>query len=103
MQMAERFSNLSIPTLVVARMDVTDEVPPKELSLLVAPLPLIVLFPAAEKRPPWLFYSGVGKIQPMMKWVHQHVTHSFELPELPHLKDSDKILYKQQVRRFHMC
>ena len=100
--MAERFQNLSVSTLTIARMDITDQTPPAELNMLVGPLPLILLVPAAEKRPPWLFYSGVGKIQAMMKWVEAHASLPFALPELPHLKDSDKLLYKQQVSYRHV-
>eukprot|EP01041_Mallomonas_annulata_P016134 gene16134-33854_t len=96
--MADRFANLSIPTLTVARMDVTDASPPAELNMLVGPLPLVLLVPAAEKRAPWQFYSGVGKIGPIMKWVQKFASFPFELPELPHLKESDRILYKQQIR-----
>ena len=29
----------------------------------------VVLLPAHDKRPPFRFYSGLGKVQPMMKWV----------------------------------
>ncbi len=95
--MADRFQNLSIPSLVIARMDVTDAAPPAHLNLLVGPLPILVLLPALEKRPPWQFYSGVGKIQEIMKWVHRHASIPFDLPDLPHLKESDRILYKKQV------
>lgn len=97
-RMAERFKAMAIPTLVVARMDCTEESPPAELNLLVGPLPLLLLFPASEKHRPWLFYSGVGKVQQMMKWVHRHVSLPFPLPDLPHLKESDRVLYKQQIR-----
>ena len=97
--MAERFHDLNIPTLLIARMDVTDEAPPADLNLMsTGSLPIVVMLPADDKRPPWTFYSGVGKIQPLMKWVQEHSSRRFELPDLPHLKESDKDLYRKQVR-----
>jgi len=97
-RMAQRFQNLSIPSLLITRMDVTHEAPPAHLNLLVGPLPILILFPASEKRPPWLFYTGIGKVQQIMKWVHQHASIPFHLPDLPHLSESDRVLYKKQIR-----
>jgi hypothetical protein len=96
--MAQRFTDLKITSLVVARMDVTDDAPPPKLNLLQHPLPLLVLLPADDKFPPWNFFSGVGKVQTMMKWVEKHASIPFTLPNLPHLKESDRVLYKTQVR-----
>ena len=67
-KMAERFASLKIPSLVIARFDVTKETPPLD-GLIAGPLPVVVLLPAHDKRPPFRFYSGLGKVQPMMKWV----------------------------------
>jgi len=44
-KMAERFKDLNIPSLTIARMDVTEETPPSELNLIVGALPLILLLP----------------------------------------------------------
>lgn len=96
--MAQRFKDLGITSLVVARMDVTDDTPPAHLNLLQQTLPLLVLLPADDKSPPWNYYSGVGKVQTMMKWVEKFVSIPFTLPNLPHLKESDRIAYKTQVR-----
>lgn len=96
--MAQRFVDLQITSLVVARMDVTDDAPPPQLNLLQHTLPLLVLLPADDKSPPWNFYSGVGKVQTMMKWVEKFVSIPFTLPNLPHLTESDRIAYKTQVR-----
>ena len=75
-KMGERFKDLNVYSLVIARMDVSDESPPSHLNLMESALPILVLLPAYAKHPPWSFYSGVGKVQPMMKWVHQQVHYS---------------------------
>jgi hypothetical protein len=100
-RMAARFVDLKIDSLVIARMDVTDESPPAHLNLMAGELPILVLFPAVGDeldRPLPIFYSGVGKIQQMMKWVQQHAAMPFELPNLPHLTNEQVELYKTQVR-----
>jgi hypothetical protein len=97
-QMAQRFTDLGIDSLVIARMDVTDDAPPPHLHFLEHKLPTVVLLPADDKTQPWNFYSGVGKVQTMMKWVEKHVSLPFTLPNLPHLKESDRVAYKTQVR-----
>ena len=97
-RMAQRFVDLEISSLVVARMDVSNESPPGDLNMLVGPLPLLVLVPADDKAAPWLYYSGVSKVQTMMKWVEKYVSIPFTLPNLPHLSESDVKLYKEQVR-----
>ena len=97
-RMAQRFLDLEVKSLVVARMDVSSEAPPGDLNLLVSALPLLVLLPANDKTPPWLYYSGVSKVQTMMKWVAEYAAVPISLPNLPHLSDSDVSLYKEQVR-----
>jgi len=95
-KMAERFASLKIPSLVIARFDVTKETPPLD-GLIAGPLPVVVLLPAHDKRPPFRFYSGLGKVQPMMRWVQASSDVSFELPELCHLDPSEIEAYKHQV------
>ena len=58
--MAKRFKALDIPSLTIARMDVTDETPPAEYAMIpsMASLPLVLLLPADNKKPPWNFYTG---------------------------------------------
>ena len=98
-RMASRFKDLDIKSLVIARMDVTDETPPSYLNLIQqSALPIMVMIPSGSKYPPWSFYSGIGKIQPMMKWVEKHASISITLGNLPHLDDHQKGLYKEQVR-----
>ena len=97
-RMAMRFADLAIPSLVIARMDVTSEAPPPELNLMVGRLPLIVVLPAGAKHPPWTFYSGLGKVQQMMYWAQQNAAIKFDLPHMPHLSRSEMELFKTQVR-----
>lgn len=97
-KMAERFKDLGLYSLVIARMDVTDESPPAYLNLMEGQLPLMVMLPAFTKYPPWNFYSGVGKVQPMMKWVHELAKVPFDLPNLPHLTPKEREMYKTQIR-----
>ena len=61
--MARRFQALNIPSLVVARMDVTEEAPPAEYGMIpsMASLPLVLLLPADNKKPPWNYYTGMHK------------------------------------------
>ena len=97
--MAGRFKELNIPSLVIARMDVSDESPPPEYSLMPShvALPIVIFMPADAKHPPWNYYTGVGKMKSMMMWIQEHASIPFELPNLAHLKESDRDLYKKQV------
>ncbi len=97
-RMAERFRAMDIPTLAIAQMDVSEHTPPGHLNLMIGPLPLVVMVPADSNHPPWTFYSGIGKVQAMMKWVHSQASAPFELPNLPHLSEKDRVAYKEQVR-----
>ena len=64
-------------------------------------LPVVLLLPAWDKgkvgEEPYLYYSGVGKAQAMMKWVHDNVGVTFKMQELPHLNDEEKVRYKVQI------
>ncbi|RYH09855.1 hypothetical protein EON65_39880 [archaeon] len=97
-RMAMRFGEMNLPTLTIARMDVTNDSPPAHYQLMVGPLPLMLMLPVGRKHSPWTFYSGVGKVQQMMKWVQSNVGVDFTLPNLPHLTPKERELYKQQVR-----
>lgn len=98
-RMAARFRELGIPSLEIARMDVSSVSPPAHMNLMVGNLPIVAMIPASDKQPPWNFYSGISKVQPMMKWVQSQASIPFELENLPHLVDADKVAYKEQVRQ----
>ena len=98
-RVAERFADLAIPSLRIARMDVTDATPPARLNLLGhGNLPSLVMLPAFGKHEPWSFYSGVGKPQEIMRWVASQAAIPFTLPNLPHLNEEQRVLYKEQIR-----
>ena len=97
-RMAARFKNLTSPSLVIARMDITNQSPPAHLNLLQGNLPELVMLPAGAKYAPWAYYSGVGKVQEMMYWVRDQAAIPFELPNLPHLTEANRKLYKEQIR-----
>mmetsp|Transcript_31601 Transcript_31601/g.108680 ORF Transcript_31601/g.108680 Transcript_31601/m.108680 type:complete len:319 (-) Transcript_31601:107-1063(-) len=97
-KLAERFADFGLPALVVARFDASDVLPPLEGHALgAAELPTLLMLPATRKRPPFIFYSGISKVQPMMRWVQQVAAVPFHLPELCHLTPEDRDLYKMQV------
>lgn len=58
----------------------------------------LVLIIMSIKFPTVSIYSGVGKVGPMMKWAQEHSSTHFELPNMPHLDEEQKVLFKQQVR-----
>jgi hypothetical protein len=97
-KMAERFADMNLDSLIIAQMDITDESPPGHLNLVDGKLPIVAMLPAYAKHPPWTFFSGYGKVQEMMKWVHSQSTVQFELPNLPHLTPEQRVLYKEQIR-----
>lgn len=98
-RVAERFADLAVPSLRIARMDVTEATPPARLNLLGhGNLPSLVMLPAFGKHEPWSFYSGVGKPQEIMRWVAAQAAVPFTLPNLPHLTEEQKVLYKEQIR-----
>uniref|UniRef100_A0A7S3UPC4 protein disulfide-isomerase n=1 Tax=Heterosigma akashiwo TaxID=2829 RepID=A0A7S3UPC4_HETAK len=85
--------------VTVGVMDLADDTPPLGYAtVLVADLPLVVLFPARDKGAPFRYYSGVSKVRPMMEWVAQHSGSGVVLPRLPHLNEEDRQLFKEQVR-----
>ena len=52
-KMAERFHDLKVMSIVMARMDITNDFPPNELQLSIDKLPVIAFFPADAKGPPY--------------------------------------------------
>lgn len=52
-RLGECFAHLSIPSVLVAAMDVTEEIPPPELMITIPSLPALLLFPGNDKGPPY--------------------------------------------------
>jgi hypothetical protein len=85
------------PSLVVARMDVTDESPPGDLGFRLTTLPSLVILPAKDKSQPYRYFSGVAKVLELMQWVEAEASTPLNLPPLAHLRESDRVAYKEQV------
>ncbi|CAM9811061.1 unnamed protein product [Discosporangium mesarthrocarpum] len=96
-RVGERFQDLGISTMVIAAMDVTQETPPPKQGIHLPRLPAILLLPAQDKGPPYRFFSGIGKVGPLMRWLEDHASLPFDLPTLPHLSEEEKPLFRQQV------
>ena len=104
---SSRFFEMNISSVVVARLDISSpawsELGVSTLTNIflpdvdVAKLPSILLLPSNRKTSPYMYFSGLGKTQPIMRWVEQNAGIKFDLGELPHLNDGDKILYKEQI------
>ena len=97
-KVADRFHDLAISSLLVARFDATRTLPPLNQGWLTnAQLPLLLFLPANNKDPPFRAYSGISKVQPIMRWAQDSASIPFDLPDLCHLSDHERILYKEQV------
>jgi hypothetical protein len=95
-RVALRMSALGIDSVVVARMDVSTAPPPSNME--VSTLPAVVLLRAFKKEPPFLYYSGVAKVRPMMDWIQEHAGKPFEFGvELPQFDARDRELFKEQI------
>lgn len=88
---------MHISSLDVARFDLAKGPAPDIITNHLGRLPAIVLLRAKEKDKP-LFFSGAAKVLPIIQWVHEHASVSFNLPDLPHLSDDEREAYKEQVR-----
>jgi len=91
---AERFQELRIKTVAIARMDVSRFSVPTQVQLLR--VPSILLFPAFAKDPPHLHFEGTINVQRLMWWVEDHASRPFKLPSLPHLDEIEARDYWSQ-------
>lgn len=99
-KLATRFKELKIKSVVIARFDLGYEPAPSIMNAQLSAnnrLPMMVLFKAFNKNPPFLVYSGVGKVQPIMQWVEQNAGVRFKLPHLAQFDDLNKKKFKDQV------
>jgi len=59
----------------------------------------MMMLPAFHKHPPYRFYSGVGKVFPMMDWIRESAGHKFEFSEdLPQFDEHQKVLFREQIK-----
>lgn len=93
-KMAQRFAELEFPNVKVFRLDVAVESVPKHIK--IDSLPAIYFFPAFHKQPPYIHYTGMGKVLPLMFFIEKYADIRFELPELPHLHPNQISAYYEQ-------
>lgn len=82
-KLAKRFTELNYPSLKVYRLDIATDAVPKMIK--IDHIPSIYMFPAFHKNPPYIHYTGINKVPPMMFFVQKYADIKFELPILPHL------------------
>lgn len=103
-KLARRFKDLKIPSVVIARFDVGNEPAPANINAQISAsnkLPMIFLFKAFNKNPPFLIYSGAAKVRPMMDWLHKNAGIKFDLPELAQFDEVQKEKFKDQVEMLY--
>eukprot|EP00386_Alphamonas_edax_P012965 GDKI01040211.1.p1 GENE.GDKI01040211.1~~GDKI01040211.1.p1 ORF type:complete len:309 (-),score=74.63 GDKI01040211.1:316-1242(-) len=94
---AERFSELGISSVVIAKMDINKHQPP--INMQINELPKILFFPAFDKSPPHRQFTGHLKVPNIMQFVETHASIKFTLPELPHLDEIEKKAYWEQKKQ----
>mmetsp|Transcript_14439 Transcript_14439/g.14484 ORF Transcript_14439/g.14484 Transcript_14439/m.14484 type:complete len:349 (+) Transcript_14439:603-1649(+) len=82
-KVAKRFKELNYPHVKVYRMDTATQTVHKNVK--IDHVPVIYLFPAYHKNPPYVQYTNEAKVPPMMFFVEKYADIKFQLPELPHL------------------
>lgn len=90
----ERFTELDINTIEVARLDTGLHTPPTNFQFYE--VPSLVLFPAFSKEPPWITFRRKWKVQNIMWWIMDHASRKFKLPKLPHLDEIETDAYWEQ-------
>ena len=83
----------NLTTVEVAHIDLSTDFPPDTFPdnnlLLTGSLPMLVMFPAGQKEPPWSFYSGIGDTVQIIDWIHSKVAYPFQYPDLALLDFED--------------
>jgi len=101
-----RFAELGLQdNVVVCRLHVGSEAwgGGRRLGVEVLPglelgkLPVVTMLPAGRKDTLYLYYTGIGKVLPMMRWIEENGNTGVVLEELAHLNDEEKGRYKEQI------
>jgi thiol-disulfide isomerase/thioredoxin len=96
-KLAKRMRALKITSVKIARMDLSKTPPPN--NVIISQLPVIVLYRAYAKTPPYTYFSGVAKVRPLMDWLQKHAGKSIQYGvELPQFDDKEAQLFKQQIK-----
>ncbi|KAL1525168.1 hypothetical protein AB1Y20_020039 [Prymnesium parvum] len=97
-KVAERFAELHVDSVLVARLDVSRHpLPPHLKSVQLHSLPIILALPARRKDPPFAQFDGNARPKEMMYFLQRHASHPFELPPNPHLTREQHAMWKDQV------
>eukprot|EP00928_Gymnodinium_smaydae_P035607 TRINITY_DN25023_c1_g1_i1.p1 TRINITY_DN25023_c1_g1~~TRINITY_DN25023_c1_g1_i1.p1 ORF type:complete len:695 (-),score=127.27 TRINITY_DN25023_c1_g1_i1:77-2161(-) len=94
---AERFRELDIKTVEIARIDLAQFSAPREV--VISKVPSVLLFPAFSKTAPFPIFDGKMKPQYIMRWIQEHASRRFSLPEVPHLDPLEAKLYTDQLSK----
>ena len=95
---------MNLPSVVIARFDLGEEAAPANVNAQLTArnnLPVVMLFKAFNKNPPFLTYSGVAKVRSMMDWLQKHAGVKFKRPELAQFDDVQKEKFKKQVEMLY--
>ena len=98
-RVALRFWEMGLSSKVQAcRIEVTADLSSLMPGIEVGALPVVVLLRGGEDpQQPYMYYTGLGKPQAMMRWVQENAEGVGELGELPHLNEEEKGRYKEQI------
>lgn len=77
--MTQAFAQLNIKTVRCLTYDVNEYVFPDSIDYTMG-VPLIYLFPAYSKQPPFIRYNGEGHAGTFLKWVEKHAENKFTFP-----------------------
>jgi hypothetical protein len=63
-------------------------------------VPSLVFLPATLKTPPFLHYSALVKVFPLMEWIRENAHYKFDWGELlPQFDKDEKHLFKEQIKQ----
>jgi hypothetical protein len=94
---SDQFIAMGIETMVVAKFDVEKYVLPPHVPLQYTTLPAVAFFPAKDKELPYIYFTGRGKAQYIMRFAEEHASYKFELPEDPHLTPEQRVMKQEQL------
>ena len=99
-KVALRFAELGYETICVARLDVSRFALPPSLGFInLDSLPIVLLLPARNKKPPWQIFTGKAAAYELMYFVARHANSKIALPPNPHLNRDEHQQWKVQIAR----
>ena len=96
---ADRFIELGIREMQVAKFDVERYVIPGHVAIQYSSLPAVLMFPAKDKEAPFIYLTGKAKAQHLMWFAQEHASFRFEFPnEDPHLTPEQYVMKQEQLK-----